>query len=70
MLCLALITDKRRISTFHLIYLFKLVRFCLKFKLKSKLCLLFEFWNQNVRLLSFFFYYLDLFFMCNFLLIS
>ena len=54
MLCLALIKDKRRISTFHLIYLFKLVRFCLKFKLKSKLCLLFEFWNQNVRLLSFF----------------
>ena len=52
MLCLALITDKRRISTFHLIYLFKLVRFCLKFKLKSKLCLLFEFWNQNVFLIE------------------
>ena len=63
MLCLALITDKRRISTFHLIYLFKLVRFCLKFKLGTfisifklnvVLGLLFEFWNQNVRLLSFF----------------
>lgn len=69
MLCLALITDKRRISTFHLIYLFKLVRFCLKFKLKSKLCLLFEFWNQNVRLLSFLIE-IRFIFMCNFLLIS
>ena len=27
MLCLALITDKRRISTFHLIYLFKVFDF-------------------------------------------
>ena len=54
MLCLALKNKKKGISNFSLIYLFKLVRFCLKFKLKSKLCLLFEFWNQNVRLLSFF----------------